>query len=157
MKSPGSALTKQPEHIDKVLVSACLLGYRCRYNAEVLEKRDIPELAEAIIPVCPEELGGLSTPRTPSFFEDTRTGREVLHGNGRIVSETGEDRTATFVDGARKTLEIAKEIGAGKAYLKERSPSCGCHTVYVGENQTPGIGVTAALLEENGVQIISVE
>lgn len=150
-------MTKQSERTDKVLVSACLLGVRCRYNAEVLEKRDIPELAEAIVPVCPEELGGLSTPRTPSFFEDMRTGREVLHGNGRIISETGEDRTAAFLEGAKKTLEIAKEAGAKKAYLKERSPSCGCHTVYVGENRVPGIGVTAALLKETGMQIISVE
>ncbi|MCK5879654.1 MAG: DUF523 domain-containing protein [Holophagae bacterium] len=157
MKSTRSALTKQSEHTDKVLVSACLLGHRCRYNAEILEKRTIPEPAEAIVPVCPEELGGLSTPRPPSFFEDMRTGREVLHGNGRIVSESGEDRTAAFVDGAKKALEIAKEAGAKKAYLKERSPSCGCHTVYVGENQVPGIGVTAALLKENGIVIISVE
>ncbi len=148
---------KQAKNTEKVLVSACLLGYRCRYNAEVLEKRDIPEPAEAIIPVCPEELGGLSTPRSPSFFEDRRTGREVLHGKGRIVSETGENRTTAFIDGAKKTLEIAKETGAKKAYLKERSPSCGCHTVYVGESRVSGIGITAALLEENGLQIISVE
>ncbi|NOY22281.1 MAG: DUF523 domain-containing protein [Acidobacteria bacterium] len=148
---------KQAKHTEKVLVSACLLGYRCRYNAEVLEKRNIPEPDETIIPVCPEELGGLPTPRSPSFFEDSRTGREVLHGNGRIVSETGKNRTTAFINGAKKTLEIARDVGAGKAYLKERSPSCGCHTVYVGESQVPGIGVTAALLKENGIQIISVE
>jgi len=148
---------KQPQSTDKVLVSACLLGHRCRYNAEILEVRTIPEPPDAIVPVCPEELGGLSTPRTPSFFKDKGTGREVLHGNGQIVSEAGEDRTEAFVDGAEKTLKIAREVGAGKAYLKERSPSCGCHTVYVGENKVPGIGVTAALLKENGICIISVD
>ncbi|RLE17226.1 MAG: DUF523 domain-containing protein [Acidobacteria bacterium] len=150
-------MTKPPEPTEKVLVSACLLGYRCRYNAEILEPRKIPEPVDAIVPICPEELGGLPTPRTPSFFEDMQTGREVLHGNGRVVSEAGEDRTAAFVNGAKKTLKIAKEAGAKRAYLKERSPSCGCHTVYVGEDRVPGIGVTAALLEENGIVIISVE
>ncbi len=143
--------------IKKVLVSACLLGYRCRYNGEVLEKREIPEPDAAIIPVCPEELGDLSTPRSPSFFEDNHTGADILHGQGRIVSEEGEDRTAAFMKGAKKTLEIAMKTGAEKAYLKERSPSCGCRTVYVGQTCVPGIGVTAALLKENGIRIISVE
>ncbi len=148
---------KKPGPTEKVLVSACLLGICCRYNAEVLEKRTIPEPDDAIIPVCPEELGGLSTPRSPSFFEDRRTGLAILGGNGRIVSAEGEDRTAAFIAGAKKTLEIAEKNGVRKAYLKERSPSCGCRTVYVRENRVPGMGVTAALLKENGIETISVE
>jgi len=150
-------LKKTEPPVKKVLVSACLLGYRCRYNGEVLDKREIPEPDAAVIPVCPEELGGLPTPRPPSFFEDSHTGADILRGCGRIVTEEGKDRTAAFVEGAEKTLEIAKKTGAGKAYLKERSPSCGCFSVYVKERCVSGIGVTAALLRENGIRIISVE
>lgn len=142
---------------EAVLVSACLLGHRCRYNAEVLVPREIPVDPELIVPVCPEEMGGLPTPRSPSFFEDEQTGEEILCGKGRIVSEEGEDRTEAFLEGARKTLGIAQQLGARKAFLKERSPSCGCNEVYVGDTRVPGIGVTAALLRREGIEIISVD
>lgn len=150
-------MAKEVEYTGIVLVSACLLGHSCRYNEEILRKREIPHPAEAIVTVCPEELGGLPTPRSPSFFEDEHTGADVLHGQGRIVSEEGEDRSPAFLDGARKTLEIARKVGAGRAYLKERSPSCGCRQVYVGASRVPGIGLTAALLREEGIEIIPVE
>ena len=111
-----------------------------------------------MVPVCPEELGGLPTPRSPSFFEDEHTGKDVVADRGgRVITEAGEDRTAAFLVGASRTLEIARQMGARKAYLKERSPSCGCHTVYVQGKQVPGKGVAAALLEENGIEIISVD
>jgi uncharacterized protein YbbK (DUF523 family) len=149
---------KQQQRTEKVLVSACLLGYRCRYNGQLLEGKRIPEDPTLLIPVCPEELGGLPTPRSPSFFEDEHTGADIVSGvGGRVITEAGEDRTDAFLAGARRTLAIAREAGARKAYLKERSPSCGCHTVYVQGKQFRGKGVTAALLEKNGIEIVSVE
>jgi len=152
-----SPTVKGEKEKSKVLVSACLLGYCCRYNGEILPKREIPEHPDAIIAVCPEELGGLPTPRSPSFFEDEHTGTDMLRGKGRIISDEGEDRSAAFLEGARKTLEIAHRHGAKKAYLKERSPSCGCQIVYVRDTRVPGMGVTAALLSRAGIKIIPVE
>ncbi|PJB76734.1 MAG: DUF523 domain-containing protein [Acidobacteria bacterium CG_4_9_14_3_um_filter_49_7] len=149
---------KQTQSTEKVLVSACLLGYRCRYNAELLEVRTIPEPADAIVLVCPEELGSLPTPRPRSFFEDEHTGADLVSGvGGRVITEAGEDLTSAFLAGARRTLAIAREVGARKAYLKERSPSCGCNTIYVQGEQSRGKGVTAALLEKNGIEIVPVE
>ena len=140
-----------------VLVSACLLGYRCRYNDECLKKRELPVSEDRIVPVCPEQLGGLSTPRSPSFFDHASAGDGVLDGTCRVVSESGEDRTRAFLDGARRTLAIAREYGIRTAYLKERSPSCGCREVYLGPVRVVGRGVTTALLARNGITVTPVD
>ncbi len=133
----------------QILVSACLLGVNCRYNGvpkgdatvkELLNREDI-----TLIPVCPEQLGGLSTPRTPS----ERRGETV-------VSSEGEDRTVAFYRGAEETLRIAKLYGCEAALLKERSPSCGNKEVYDGDfsgTLVPGEGVTVELLRKNGVKV----
>ena len=147
---------KKPD-TDPVLVSACLLGTPCRYNGEALVPREIPVPAQRIIPVCPEALGGLTTPRDPSFFDRDTTGPGVWAGTARVVTADGTDRTDAFRLGAEKTLAIAREAGARTAYLKERSPSCGCHVVYHGETRIPGKGVTTDLLERNGIQVIGVD
>lgn len=134
---------------EKLLVSACLLGENCKYNgghnytptAEALRERF------EVIPVCPEQLGGLSTPRVPS----ERAGDRVLTRDGRDVTEA-------FRLGAEKTLSIAQAEGAARAVLQVRSPSCGCGTIYDGTfsgTLVPGKGVTAQLLEQNGVKIYS--
>jgi len=133
----------------KVLVSACLLGVNCRYNGIPKKDGAVRALLSGegitLIPVCPEQLGGLSTPRTPSEQK----------GDG-VVSSEGEDRTEAFLRGAEETLRIAKLYGCEAALLKERSPSCGNKEVYDGSftgTVVPGEGVTAELLRENGVKV----
>lgn len=133
----------------RVLVSACLLGVNCRYNGIPKEVAKVKELLKrediTLIPVCPEQLGGLSTPRTPS----ERKG-------DCVVSSDGEDRTAAFTRGAQETLRIAKLYDCEVAILKERSPSCGNKEVYDGSftgTVMPGEGVTAELLRKNGVKV----
>lgn len=133
----------------RVLVSACLLGVNCRYNGVPKENRKVRELLNSeditLIPVCPEQMGGLPTPRTPSERK----------GAG-VVSSEGEDRTASFTRGAEETLRIAKWYGCKVALLKERSPSCGNKEVYDGSfagTVVPGEGMTAELLKKNGVKV----
>ena len=130
-----------------VLVSACLLGTACRYDGQ----SKVHPLAAALlkkhtaIPVCPEILGGLATPRAPS----ERRG-------DRVVSREGEDVTEAFRRGAEEALRIARLYGAEYALLKERSPSCGCGEIYDGTFsgcKTSGDGVTAALFLQNGVRV----
>ncbi len=133
----------------RVLVSACLLGVNCRYNGVPKEDTAVKKLLDreniTLIPVCPEQLGGLPTPRTPS----ERKGAWV-------VSKEGEDRTEAFTNGAEEALRIAKLYGCEAAVLKERSPSCGNKEVYDGNfsgTVMPGEGVTAELLRKNGVKV----
>jgi len=133
----------------KVLVSACLLGVNCRYNGVPKEDTAVKELLNreniTLIPVCPEQMGGLPTPRTPS----ERKGKAV-------VSSEGEDRTGAFTRGAQETLRLAKLYGCEAAILKERSPSCGNKEVYDGSftgTVVSGEGVTAELLRKNGVKV----
>lgn len=133
----------------RVLVSACLLGVNCRYNGIPKEDTTVKELLNrediTLIPVCPEQLGGLPTPRTPS----ERKGECV-------VSSEGEDRTVAFVRGAEEALCLAKMYECEVALLKERSPSCGNKEVYDGSftgTVVPGEGVTAELLRKNGVKV----
>lgn len=133
----------------KVLVSACLLGVNCRYNGVPVEDRAVTELLKrediTLILVCPEQLGGLPTPRKPS----ERKG-------DLVVSSEGEDRTEAFTKGAEEALRIAKLYGCEAAVLKERSPSCGNKEVYDGSftgTLVPGEGVTAELLRRNGVKV----
>jgi len=142
---------------EKVIVSACLCGIRCRYNGKILEKRDLPINMEDAILVCPETLAGLKIPRTPSFFSNEKTGEGVLDGETEVVSSDGEDRTDEFIKGSKKALEIAKKYNVKKAYLKERSPSCGVNVVYVNNERKKGMGVTAALFKREGIEVIGVE
>ena len=131
----------------RILISACLLGCRCRYDGASRPQPWIAALAErhTLVPVCPEVLGGLPIPHEPS----ERVG-------DRVLSRLGEDVTAAFRLGAEKTLEIARRRGARLAVLKERSPSCGWGAVYDGAftgTVVPGNGVAAELLARGGVSI----
>ena len=133
----------------RVLVSACLLGVNCRYNGVPKEDRAVKELLNrediTLIPMCPEQSGGLPTPRTPSERK----------GDG-VFSSEGEDRTETFIRGAQEALRLAKLYGCEAAILKERSPSCGNKEIYDGSfsgTVVPGEGVTAELLQQNGVKV----
>lgn len=130
-----------------VLISACLLGIPCRWHGRRPKRRI--ELIEplrkgfVLVPVCPEQLGGMPTPRTGEYLNGT--GAQVLDGSLRIIApETGEDVTQFHVKGAHYTLEIAQTVGARRAYLKGGSPSCDKE------------GVTGELLRRAGIRVIRV-
>ena len=130
-----------------VLVSACLLGLACRYDGKSKQYKEIGGLEEscALIPVCPEQMGGLSTPRLPAERK-----------NGRVVTENGGDVTAQYERGAAQALYLAKRFGCRYAVLKEKSPSCGCGRIYDGtfsRSLTEGNGVTAELFLKEGIEI----
>lgn len=134
------------------LVSACLAGINCRYNGSDSANKAIQELVREgkAIAVCPEIIAGLPIPRACSeiiIAED---------GNRKIVSKGGQDFTKEFIEGAEKTLEIAKTIGVEKAILQSRSPSCGYGLIYDGTfcgELKAGNGLTAELLVENGIEV----
>ena len=131
-----------------VLVSACLLGTACRYDGQ----SKVHPLAAALlkkhtaIPVCPEILGGLSTPRPPAERK----------GNG-VFTESGADVTENYRRGAQEVLELARLYGCAVAILKERSPACGAGEIYDGSfthTLTGGFGVAAELLEKSGIRVL---
>ena len=130
----------------RILVSACLLGCPCRYDGASKPHPAVLALAErhALVPVCPEQLGGLPTPRPPA----ERRG-------DRVVTQHS-DVTEQYRRGAEETLKLCKLLGCEAAVLKERSPSCGRGTVYDGTftgTLTPGDGVTAELLAAHGIPV----
>jgi uncharacterized protein YbbK (DUF523 family) len=141
------------------LVSACLLGIRCGWkgNSSVSDKVVKLMQQEFLIPVCPEQLGGLPTPRSSQEIRDG-DGEGVLNGKSWVVNREGEDVTAQFVRGAEETLKIAGLFGIKEFIGKSGSPSCGCDSIYDGsfsEKLTSGNGVTAALLHRNGIRLVS--
>ena len=142
------------------IISACLCGVNCKYSGKNnLNDRCLKLFREGrAVLVCPEQLGGLPTPRNP--VELNSAASKVLDGNGKALSNKGEDVTKQFIDGAYETLKIAKELGATKAILKEGSPSCGSNFVYDGTftgNKIKGKGITALLLENEGITVFSDE
>ena len=147
-------------NISPILVSACLLGINCVFDGSSNINKLILELMEKhlLIPVCPEQLGGLSTPRDPQDIIQG-SGEDVLLGKAKVVTINGKDVTENFKKGASEVLEVAKINKVKIAIFKENSPSCGVHFIYnVKHNQkfkTSGKGVTTALLLENGLRIIS--
>jgi uncharacterized protein YbbK (DUF523 family) len=114
--------------LEPVLISACFLGIPCRWHGRRAKRRDrlIAQLKKkyVLVPVCPEQLGGMPTPRTGETLNGG-TGAQVLDEGLRIIApETGCDVTDFHVNGARYTIEIARIVGARRAYLKGGSPSC---------------------------------
>jgi uncharacterized protein YbbK (DUF523 family) len=142
------------------IISACLCGVNCKYSGKNnLSERCMKLFREGkAVLVCPEQLGGLSTPRNP--VELNNTASEVIEGNGKALNNQGEDVTKQFLNGAYETLKIAKELGVTKAILKEGSPSCGSNYVYDGTftgNKIKGKGITAQILENEGITVFSDE
>jgi len=127
------------------LVSACLMGLCTRYDGATRPDNECRDfLRKSIcIPVCPEQLGGLPTPRPPAEIIDG-DGRDVLRGKARIITINGEDVTASFIQGAQQVLQLARLQDISGVCLKARSPSCG-----VSET----MGVTTALLAEHGYSL----
>ena len=132
-----------------IIVSACLAGYRCRYDGKIVPDEEIVALIKSggAIPVCPEMMGGLPCPRVPA--ERTEDGL-------RVVTREGKDVTEAFTSGAKEALRMAKLYGCEKAILKAKSPSCGCGQIYDGTfsgTLREGDGVTAELFKENGITV----
>ena len=135
----------------RILVSACLLGCECRYKNDGCPNEEILKLKEnnEIIPVCPEQMGGLSTPRLPS----ERVG-------DKVIMSDGTDVTSQYMKGANTALYLAKTLKADYAILKAKSPSCGHGLIYDGTftgAKIPGNGVTTELLLKNGIAVYSEE
>ncbi|MCD6162071.1 MAG: DUF523 domain-containing protein [candidate division Zixibacteria bacterium] len=143
--------------ITNALISACLVGLRCRYDGRT---KTLPNLAEYenkynLTPVCPEIEGGLDVPRPKSWIENG-SGKDVLDGNTIVVNENGQDVSLSYLDGAKKVLELARSKDARVAILKSKSPACGCGQVYNADKLVNGNGVTAELLMSHGIKVIAV-
>ena len=133
--------------MEKLLISACLLGVSCRYDGKSKPIENIEKLMEKyeLIPVCAEIFGGLPTPRVPAEIID-----------GKVFTAEGKDVTEEYLKGAEEVLRLGKIFGAKKALLKERSPSCGSGIIHNGKfdgGLVPGFGKTAALLIGNGFEV----
>lgn len=143
-----------------VLVSACLLGLETRYDGSHNLSDSILEYLRAegltAVPVCPEQLAGLPTPRPKTWFTDG-DGEAILDGHGGMIDEDGKDMGPIFSRGAEMSLQIARLNQCTTAILKQRSPSCGCRTIYRSAEKVPGMGVTAALLKRHDIKLLSEE
>jgi uncharacterized protein YbbK (DUF523 family) len=147
--------------MEKVLVSACLLGEHVRYNGIVkhFESHVLKSWNRhgRVVAICPEVDGGLPVPRPCSEISGG-DGSQVLNGHKKVINSNGQDVTKYFLAGAQKALEIATTLGIRLAILKEGSPSCGSGYIYDGsfsKIKKPGMGVAAALLEENGIRVFN--
>ena len=134
---------------EPVLVSACFLGIPCRWHGRRAKKRDelLDQLKEkhVLVPVCPEQLGGMPTPRTSETLPSGKTGADVLDNGLRLIApETGQDVTDFHIRGGEYALEIAQIVGANRAYLKSGSPSCDKD------------GIVGEILRRSGVHVIRV-
>lgn len=144
----------------KILVSACLLGQKVRYDGnDCLQNQSrLQQWIDAgrVISICPEMAGGLPTPRLPAEIQGKQIGMQVLKGEASVMTRLGDDVTDAFIEGAKKTLALAQKHHIKVAILKAKSPSCGSISVYDGSfsrNLIPGMGVTATLLSQHGIMI----
>jgi uncharacterized protein YbbK (DUF523 family) len=142
-----------------VVVSACLVGVRCRYDGsdQLLPSLDARAADCALLPLCPEVLAGLGVPRPPTSFVADGGGAAVLAGTAHLRDGHGRDVTRAFVDGARRADHLMQLAGATAAWLKERSPACGVRRVYRGDTLVDGQGVFAALVATRGIPLQSDE
>lgn len=134
---------------EKILISACLIGLNCKYNGGNNENSKLVELMKEkdLIPICPEQLGGLKTPRVSAERKQEK-----------VITKEGVDVTKEYQKGAEEVLNLAKKLNIKKAILKSRSPSCGIDEIYDGTFSHTLIkrdGVAAELLKKNGIEVIS--
>jgi len=142
-----------------LLVSACLLGLNTRYDGRSKENSQVTNWLRQgkviPVPVCPEQLAGLPTPR-PACSYSHGDGTAVLDGQGTLIEETsGQAKGEVFLQGAVTTLRIARLSHCPAALLKERSPSCGTTAIYCNGQLCPGMGITSALLARNGLKLFN--
>ncbi|OUR99962.1 purine-nucleoside phosphorylase [Halobacteriovorax marinus] len=136
---------------EKIIVSSCLAGFCCRYDGDHKERLDIVKMVQEglAIPVCPEQLGGLPTPREPAEVQ-----------GDKVITKSGADVSAEYERGANEALKMAQIIGAKKAILKSKSPMCGCDLIYDGSYSgqiKSGDGVFTKLLKLNSIEVESID
>ena len=146
------------------LCSACLLGTKCRFDAKSKPNKKVLRLSkeEVLIPVCPEQLGGLKTPRVACGIKGG-DGKKVLSGKAKVINRKGEDCTENYLLGAKEALKIAKIFNIKTAILKQGSPSCGCGQSFqwkkvngkLSNRRRKGDGVTTALFKKKGIEVIN--
>lgn len=144
----------------KLLISACLLGQKVRYdgkdNLQTHERLQAMVAAGNVVTICPEMAGGLDTPRDPAEIEPGASALDVIQGKAKIFTIHHADVTAEYLAGVYKALALAKQHNVTVAILKARSPSCGSKQVYDGHfsrHLIPGMGVTAALLQQHNIKV----
>ena len=139
-----------------IIVSACLLGFNCRYDgmSRLEENLLLPGLNHRLIPLCPEQLGGLTTPRSPSQIVGGE-GMDVIEGRAQVISATGADVTDFFIRGAEEIVRFMKLMGISTAVMTEQSPSCGVFHIKRDGSLFRGSGVASALLIKSGMRVIS--
>ena len=138
------------------LSSACLIGLCTRYDGRTNTDEYVLNLFREgkVIPVCPEQLGGLPTPREPVEFKGGDA-EAVLQGKARLIGlDTGKDWTDHFIRGAIEVMKLVKILNLEAAFLMDRSPSCGSARVHVDGKVVEGMGVTAYLLKKSGIKLI---
>ena len=139
------------------IVSGCLVGIDCRFDGKNRISTDLIEDFKKgeLIPLCPEQLGGLPTPRPPSRIVNGN-GYDVLDGRTRVVNQKGDDVTEKIIKGATEVLKITKILDVEEAVLESKSPSCGCGRIYdeISGELVESCGVLTALLKRNGVRAI---
>lgn len=136
-----------------IFVSACLVGINCKYSGGNNYNQKIFDLVKEgkAIPICPEQLGGLSTPRKPVELK-------VINGKRYAIDNEGNDLTENFERGANQVLNLAKKLNINKAILQPRSPSCGVNKIYSGnfDNKlVDGNAILAELLKQNGIEVLT--
>ncbi len=146
---------------EKILVSGCLAGLPCSHDGQGRLNKTVRRLVDdgAAVPVCPEQLAGLPSPREMAEI-DGGDGTGVLDGKARVRSRPGKDLSAAFTKGAQETLKLARRHSCRMAVLKARSPSCGRGQIYNGSFRgrlKSGSGVTAALLMRAGIEVATDE
>ena len=140
----------------KILISACLLGKNCRYNGGHSQLTELEEIDVEWISVCPEESGGLGTPRPSAEMQENA--ETILNGKGKIITNKGKNVTSEFIQGAEKSLQLGLEAEVKIAVLKSKSPSCGIGKIYDGsftKSLKIGNGIFAHLCHENDIACIS--
>ena len=140
----------------KVLISACLLGKNCRYNGGHSKLTELEEIDMEWISVCPEESGGLGTPRPSAEMQENA--ETILNGKGKIITNKGKNVTSEFIQGAEKSLQLGLGAEVKIAVLKSKSPSCGIGKIYDGsftKSLKIGNGIFAHLCHENDIACIS--
>lgn len=145
----------------RLIISSCLVGLNTRYDGKNNSSEVFTKLIKTgnIVPFCPEQAGGLCTPRPPSEIVGG-DGKDVLNGEARVINNKGQDVTGSFLAGAKETLKLVKLFRADTVILKSKSPSCGCKHIYDGTFKgilKEGQGVTAAYLLANGIKVIDSE
>ena len=140
---------------EKILVSACLLGINCKYSGGNNFNQKIFDMVKEgkAIPICPEQLGGLETPRNPAEIR-------IIDGIQHVIDNKGNDLTKQFEKGAKEVIEFAKQLGVKSFILQPRSPSCGIGKIYSGNfdgKLVTGNGILVELCKNNGIEAINCE